>query len=123
MIAGDAFDRADAIVADLFACIDGRDWPALASRLHDGVVYLRPGYAPLVGKPAVLAFYESVRIIAAGRHRVERVISDGEHVACWGAFEGVSRDGRALGVRFADVYRLSGALIRERRTYFDSPAV
>ena len=107
----------------LFGCIDNRDWQTLADFLHDEAIYERPGYAPFVGKPAIMDFYLTKRIISRGRHVVEKVLSDGANIACWGSFSGLGKDGSNLGARFADVYHIRDSRIDLRRTFFDSPAV
>jgi ketosteroid isomerase-like protein len=110
-------------IRSMFDCVDSQDWDGLAQCLHDQIVYERPGYDPLIGKPAVLEFYRRIRVVSAGRHSIDRVLTDGEFIACWGRFAGIAKDGRTLQVRFADVYGLEGTLIRSRRTFFDSPAI
>ena len=84
--------------------------------------YERPAYEPFVGKPAILEFYLTKRIISLGEHRVEKVLSDGANIACWGSFSGVARNGN-LSMRFADAYRIRKGRIDLRRTFFDSPAI
>jgi ketosteroid isomerase-like protein len=113
----------ESFVNRLFGCIDNRDWQGLSDILHDEAVYERPGYAPFVGKPAIMDFYLTKRIISRGRHVVEKVLSDGANIACWGSFSGFGKDGANLGARFADVYRIRDGRIDLRRTFFDSPAV
>ena len=113
----------EGLVKGLFGCIDGRDWAGLSDLLHEEAIYERPGYEPFVGKPAILDFYLTKRIISLGQHRVEKVLSDGSNIACWGSFSGVAKNGRNLSMRFADVYRLKEGRIDLRRTFFDSPAI
>jgi ketosteroid isomerase-like protein len=113
----------EGLVKGLFGCIDGRDWEGLSHFLHDDAVYERPGYEPFVGKPAILDFYLTKRIISLGQHLVEKVLSDGANIACWGSFSGVSKNGHDLNMRFADVYRIREGRIDLRRTFFDSPAI
>ena len=113
----------ESFVNRLFGCIDNRDWQGLSDVLHDEAIYERPGYAPFVGKPAIMDFYLTKRIISCGTHVVEKVLSDGANIACWGSFSGFGKDGSNLGARFADVYRIRDSRIDLRRTFFDSPAV
>lgn len=113
----------EGLVKGLFGCIDGRDWTGLSDFLHEEAIYERPGYEPFVGKPAILDFYLTKRIISLGHHHVEKVLSDGANIACWGSFAGVAKSGRTLSMRFADVYRLREGRIDLRRTFFDSPAI
>jgi ketosteroid isomerase-like protein len=116
-------EDSEGLVKGLFGCIDGRDWAGLSEFLHDEAIYERPGYEPFVGKPAILDFYLTKRIISLGQHRVERVLSDGANIACWGSFSGVAKNGGNLSTRFADVYRIREGRIDLRRTFFDSPAI
>jgi ketosteroid isomerase-like protein len=113
----------ESFVNRLFGCIDNRDWQALSDFLHDEAIYERPGYEPFVGKPAIMDFYLTKRIISCGKHVVEKVLSDGANIACWGSFSGLGKDGSNLGARFADVYHIRDGRIDLRRTFFDSPAV
>src|SRR5690349_18656310 len=80
-------------VRRLFDCIDGGDWPGLSDFLHDEAVYARPGYSPFVGKQAIMNFYLEKRIVSSGQHVVEKVLSDGANIACWGNFSGTDKKG------------------------------
>jgi hypothetical protein len=55
----------------LSGCIDGRDWARLSEFLHHEAICERPGYEPFVGKPAILDFYLTKRIVSLGQHCVE----------------------------------------------------
>jgi ketosteroid isomerase-like protein len=116
-------EDSEGFVKRLFGCIDARDWPELSEFLHDEAIYERPGYEPFVGKPAIMDFYLTKRIISFGQHVVENVLSDGANVACWGSFSGIAKSGKNLSIRFADVYRIREGRIDLRRTFFDSPAI
>ena len=116
-------EESERLIKGLFGCIDGCDWGGLCDFLHDEAIYERPGYEPFVGKMAILDFYITRRIISLGQHCIEKVLSDGVDIACWGRFSGVAKSGRSLSVRFADVYRIREGRIDLRRTFFDSPAI
>ena len=75
-------------VIRMFETVDARDWERLADFFHPDLVYHRPGYAPLVGRDAVLHFYREVRVIGSGGHQLAAVVVDGDHGACWGRFVG-----------------------------------
>jgi ketosteroid isomerase-like protein len=113
----------DSFITRMFATIDARRWDALADFFTADAVYERPGYEPLIGFEALDHFYRRVRIIGAGRHRVERLVEGRESAACWGRFVGTSRDGRALDERFSDVYELRDGRIVRRTSYFFRPAI
>ena len=110
-------------VRRLFDCIDGGDWPGLSDFLHDEAVYARPGYSPFVGKQAIMNFYLEKRIVSSGQHVVEKVLSDGANIACWGNFSGTDKKGCGIAAGFADVYCIREGRIHSRRTFFDSPAI
>ena len=65
-------EDSEGLVKGLFGCIDGRDWAGLSEFLHDEAIYERPGYEPFVGKPAILDFYLTKRIISLGQHASRR---------------------------------------------------
>jgi ketosteroid isomerase-like protein len=116
-------NESEIFVRRLFDCIDGGDWPGLSELLDEEAVYERPGYAPFIGKRAVMTFYLETRIVSSGKHVIEKVLSDGANIACWGSFSGVDKKGRGIAAGFADVYCISAGRIRSRRTFFDSPAI
>jgi ketosteroid isomerase-like protein len=107
----------------MFATIDARRWDALTEFFTSDAVYERPGYAPIIGFPALDHFYREVRVIGCGHHRVERMVEGRETAACWGRFVGASRDGKPLDERFADVYELRNGRIARRTSYFFRPAI
>jgi ketosteroid isomerase-like protein len=106
----------------LFSCIDGGDWAWHSDFLHDEAIYGRPGYEPFVGKPAIVDFCLTKRIVSLGQYCVEKVLSEGANITCSGSFSGVAKDGRNLSMRFADVHRIRDG-IDLRWTFFDSPVV
>ena len=116
-------DKPDSFVRRLFECIDGSDWRGLSDLLHEEAVYERPGYTPFVGKQAIMNFYLEERIVSSGQHVIEKVVSDGANIACWGSFSGLDKNGRGIAAGFADIYSVRDGRIHLRRTFFDSPAI
>jgi ketosteroid isomerase-like protein len=114
---------AQAFVKGLFGAIDGQEWDALPDFFAPDCRYERPGYEPIIGLPALLGFYAHERIIASGRHFVEKVAIAEDAIVCWGRFVGRSRSGRDLDEVFTDVYDLEADRIRLRRTFFFRPAI
>ena len=110
-------------IGRLFEIVDGARWDELREAFCEDAVYERPGYPPFVGIAEVLRFYQTVRVIASGRHRLESVVSDGASGACWGQFEGVLKDDSQVSERFADVYTFEGGRIKRRRSFFFRPAI
>jgi ketosteroid isomerase-like protein len=108
---------------DLFAAIDSASWNDLPNFFHPDVVYERPGYPPIEGLPALLDFYNRVRIIAEGKHSLEGGLRDTDTAICWGQFNGHAKSGDVLAERFADAYELEDGLIRKRTTYFFRTAI
>jgi ketosteroid isomerase-like protein len=118
---GDAFAQR---VRAMFAAIDSGRFAELPSYFAADCRYHRPGFAPVDGIDALLHFYREVRLIAAGAHRLERIICADDQAVVAGRFAGTLRDGRAADVGFCDVYQLdSSGRIRERTSYFYAPSV
>jgi ketosteroid isomerase-like protein len=107
----------------MYSTIDARSWDEHTEFFTADAVYERPGYAPIIGFPALEHFYREVRIIVSGQHRIERLVVGRETAACWGRFVGASRDGKPLDERFADVYELRGGRVARRTSYFFRPAI
>src|ERR1700685_1455133 len=84
------------LVREMFHTIDANEWAKLGKYFTPDILYERPGYAPLKGLAALLDFYRGVRIVAAGRHELHRVVADGDAIACWGRFIGRSREDHLL---------------------------
>ncbi|MCZ9883200.1 nuclear transport factor 2 family protein [Arthrobacter sp. B2a2-09] len=86
--------------------------------------YRRPGYAPMIGRDALLEFYGTDRGIVAGSHRITSLITDyPDRVAVEGRFSGQLRDGRTVDLGFADFFCFQRGLILTRTTYFETAAV
>lgn len=113
----------DTIVVDLFRTIDARRWDELGTFFHPEIVYQRPGYAPIEGVERLLHFYRHERVIASGEHRLEAVVAQDGHAACWGRFVGVGRDGAPIDEAFADTYTLRDGRICARKSFFFRPAI
>lgn len=110
-------------IRDMFHKIDTRDFEGLRTVFADDVVYERPGYEPIRGIEELIHFYRDVRVIASGKHGLTRVVVDEESGASWGRFTGVHRNGKALDVRYADVYTFENGRIKTRASYFFEPSV
>lgn len=113
----------DVIVA-CFAAVDEEDFAGLLRGYAEDVVYERPGYPRITGRDALDHFYRVERTIARGRHTIEGILcEDGDGVAAWGSFTGVSRAGGRLTERWCDIYVFQHNLIVFRRTHFFRPGV
>jgi steroid delta-isomerase len=115
-------DLAD-IVQRYYRLVDASNFAPMLELFADDVVYRRPGYAPLVGKPALANFYRGVRVIDSGRHRLLSVLVHEGAAAVEGQFAGRLKDGTQVDLKFADFFRFRGDRIVERTTYFDAPSV
>ncbi len=107
----------------LCQAVDEQRLDDLESVYHRDAVYERPGYQPLTGAAAIMAFYRKDRVIAEGRHHLEQVIVWGDTGAAWGAFAGRSKTGEALQERFADSFVFRDGQVFARRTHFFRPAI
>ena len=112
------------LIVELFRRVDSRDWDALKESFAEDAVYERPGYEPLQGRERVMHFYREERVIAAGDHHLEQIVSEGTNAACCGRFVGVHKNGSPIDERFADMYTFDGeGRIKTRRSFFFRPAV
>lgn len=111
-------------VRHYYPTVDSGDAEAVAALFAEDAVYARPGYQPLRGRAAILAFYTGDRVIAEGRHTVDRVLVAGGRAAVQGRFDGVLKDGSEVAVEFADFFDVDDAgAFTERTTYFYAPLV
>ncbi|WP_224360634.1 nuclear transport factor 2 family protein [Hyalangium versicolor] len=111
------------LIVQMFHHIDSNNWAGLRPLFCRDVIYERPGYAPIIGAQELLDFYERVRVIAAGRHTIDGLLTEEDSAACWGHFAGTHRNGTPLQVRFADCYTFEDGMIKKRTSYFFTPAV
>ena len=116
-------ESTEALIRRMFTVIDGRRWSELSQFYKPNLVYERPGYEPLMGLAALEHFYRQVRIVAAGEHRIERVVTAASMAIVIGRFIGAANDGRMLDERFADMYELCDDRIARRTTYFFRAAI
>ena len=105
----------------LFATIDARDAPAFSALLTSDAEF-RFGNSPVVSGTAgitgaVGGFFAS---IAGCRHALLRTWSGPDAVACEGTVTYTRHDGTAVTIPFANVFELSGSLIRSYRIYIDN---
>lgn len=114
----------EAAVRRYYDLVDAGDVEGVLDVFAEDVVYHRPGYAPMVGRAALAAFYGGERVIADGRHTLEALLVDGSRVAVHGRFVGTLKDGREASVGFADFFVLDeDERVTTRYSFFDSPAV
>lgn len=105
----------------LFATIDARDARAFSALLTSDAEF-RFGNSPVVSgtagiTAAVGGFFAS---IAGCRHALLRTWSGPDAVACEGTVTYTRHDGTAVTIPFANVFELSGSLIRSYRIYIDN---
>ncbi|HEX5993974.1 MAG TPA: nuclear transport factor 2 family protein [Jiangellales bacterium] len=119
-----ALDSQTRAVTDYYRYVDSGDVGALVSLFTDEAVYYRPGYPPLQGHADLRRFYTEDREIEAGHHKIARIVGADPHVAVYGHFTGVLKNGTAVAVGFADFFSFAtDGRFAERRTFFETPAV
>jgi ketosteroid isomerase-like protein len=106
----------DAMIA-IYRAIDRRDWDDLEKRLSPDILYSRPGYPDFTCRADFIHFYKNARQIESGRHSLRAIIAKGSLGCCWGAFNGVARDGGKIDILFSDWYEFENGLVRTRRTF------
>lgn len=112
------------LISQMFAIIDdGSDWDQLSEVFLPSVVYQRPGYPAMHGIDELRTFYAHTRQVAAGRHRIYRILSEGSMSCCWGMFSGTTKAEERITVYFTDWYRVAKGKIGYRRTFFYQPVI
>jgi len=111
------------IASRLLTVVDERDWDTLPTLFTESARYDRPGFEPMLGRPAIDRFYREQRDVAQGKHSILGSLTDGEETCCWGEFIGITRTGRPIDEKFCDWYVLERGLIARRRTFFFRPAI
>ena len=113
----------EAAVREYYRLVDADDVDGLLDLFSDDAIYNRPGYPTMNGRDELAKFYGGERVIASGRHTVEKVVADNPQIAVTGSFEGVLKDGTETELRFADFFVFDGPRIARRDTYFFAPLV
>jgi limonene-1,2-epoxide hydrolase len=112
------------LIGQMFAIIDdGSDWDRLSEVFLPSVVYQRPGYPAMHGIDELRTFYAYTRQVAAGRHHIYRILSEGAMSCCWGMFSGTTKAEEKVAVYFTDWYRFAKGKIGYRRTFFYQPVI
>jgi steroid delta-isomerase len=102
--------------------VDAGDIPGILSLFAANATYARPGYSECAGRDQIEHFYREERIIGAGTHTIDSVVSSGCEVAVRGQFNGLLRDGRHVTLRFADFFVLTPEMtFAHRETFFFAP--
>ncbi|MDA5145781.1 nuclear transport factor 2 family protein [Streptomyces sp. AD681] len=111
-------------VRTYYDLVDAGDVSGLVQLFAVDAEYHRPGYDRLSGRAELERFYREERVIADGRHRLSKIVSQGREVAVHGTFEGVLRDGTKTSVRFADFFSVNPTgTFSVRETFFYAPLV
>lgn len=108
------------MLQNLFAAIDAKDSVAFAEFLTDDA-HFRFGSAPVVkGKAAiteaVAGFFGS---IAALRHSIDFVTSQGDVLVTEGTVTYERHDGSQIALPFADIFEMQGSKIASYKIYMD----
>lgn len=104
----------------MLAAIDAQDWVRLEGLLHPHAVYVAPGGARFEGRGSVMDYYRAVRGMAGGHHTIEGLLAETDQAVCWGRFDGTRRDGTPVSLKFSDIVRFEGGLVRERRVLVET---
>ena len=104
----------------LFASIDAMDAESFLSFIHRDATF-RFGSSPAVKghaeiRVAVESFFSS---FAALQHDLQRVIADGDAMACEGEVTYTRRDGSKITLPFVNIFEVNGELISQYRVYID----
>ena len=113
-------DTAGIDLDKLFASIDGMDAESFVSFLTADGTFRFGSAPPVSGRASVQAavdgFFSS---IAALRHELQRVITQGDTIVCEGEVTYTRIDGSEITLPFCDVFEVSGGLISAYLIYMD----
>ena len=104
----------------LFASIDAMDTESFLRFVHKDATF-RFGSSPAVTghaeiRAAVEGFFSS---FAALQHDLQKLITDGDAVACEGEVTYTRHDGSKITLPFVNVFEIDGELISQYRVYID----
>lgn len=104
----------------LFASIDAMDTESFLGFIHKDATF-RFGSSPAVTghaeiRAAVEGFFSS---FAALQHDPQKLITDGDAVACEGEVTYTRHDGSKITLPFVNVFEIDGELISQYRVYID----
>ena len=104
----------------LFASIDAMDTESFLRFIHKDATF-RFGSSPAVTghaeiRAAVEGFFSS---FAALQHDLQKLIADGDAVACDGEVTYTKHDGSKITLPFVNVFEIDGGLISVYRIYID----
>ena len=104
----------------LFASIDAMDTESFLRFIREDATF-RFGSSPAVTghadiRAAVEGFFSS---FAALRHELQKLIADGDSVACEGEVTYTRHDGSKITLPFVNVFEIDGGLISQYRVYID----
>ena len=106
-------------VLEYFRLVDAGRLQEMYDLYADDVVYRRVGVAPMIGKDALIAFFEGSRAIASIRHDIQVVAVDGNCVAIEGRAQATRTDGSGFDNRIGEFFWFEDGLIIRRHAYDD----
>jgi ketosteroid isomerase-like protein len=106
-------------VLEYFRLVDAGRIAEMYELFTDDIVYRRAGLEPIVGKAALVAFYEGPRGIERIRHDIEIVAVEGNSVALEGRARATLTNGGSFDRRIAEFFWFEGDLIARRHGYMD----
>jgi ketosteroid isomerase-like protein len=102
-----------------FRLVDEGRIEEMLALFGEGIVYRRTGVDPIVGLPAMRAFYEGPRGIVTIRHDIVALVREGDCVAIEGRARATLTDGGSFDRRIGEFFRFRDDLIVERNGYDD----
>lgn len=106
-------------VLEYFALVDAGRFSEMYDLFTDDFVYRRAGHEPMIGKAALMEFYEGPRGIERIRHDVKIVAVDGSCVAIEGRARAELTGGGSFDRRIGEFFWFDGELIARRHGYID----
>lgn len=106
-------------VRTYFTLVDANDLAGVYDLYADSIVYRRAGLPPIVGKRALVDFFEGPRGIRSIRHEIEISAVDGPCVVAEGRARAQLTDGGSFDLRFVDLFWFDDGLVVRRHGYMD----
>jgi ketosteroid isomerase-like protein len=103
-----------------FSLVDQGRLDEMYAMYTDDIFYKRAGMEPIVGKAALIAFFQGPRGIARIRHEMTVVAEDGNCVAVEGRARATLTAGGGFDRRIAEFFWFEGDRIARRHGYVDA---
>jgi len=107
-------------VLEYFRLVDQGRLDEMYGMYTDDIFYKRAGTEPIIGKAALIAFFQGPRGIDRIRHEMKVVAADGNCVAVEGRAQATLLSGGSFDRQIAEFFWFEGDRISRRHGYVDA---